>query len=80
LTTFDLLFNSDAAQKRDVYDYGNLALVREDLVRAVTRSTVQNAWKAISIATWLRMFADEEHFARAISDEGVKPEAVFSPA
>jgi asparagine synthase (glutamine-hydrolysing) len=80
LTTFDLLFNSAAAQKRDVYDYENLALVREELVREVTRSTVQNAWKAISIETWLRMFADEEHFARAITDESVKPEAVFSPA
>ncbi|MGO8381537.1 asparagine synthase, partial [Rhizobium ruizarguesonis] len=77
---FDLLFNSAAAQTRDVYDYGNLALVREDLVREVTRSTVQTAWKAISIETWLRMFAAEEHFARAISDESVNPEVVFPPA
>ncbi|ASQ02447.1 asparagine synthase C-terminal domain-containing protein (plasmid) [Sinorhizobium meliloti] len=80
LSTFDLLFNSVGAQKRDVYDYGNLALVREELVREVTRRTVQNAWKAISIETWLLMFADEEHFASAMSDESVKPEAVFSAA
>lgn len=80
LSTFDLLFNSTQALKRDVYDYGNLALVRAQLVREVTRSTVQNTWKAISIEIWLRMFADEEHFASAMSDETVKPEAVFSTA